>query len=193
MFSYKWGWCSSPSPLLGCCPRWSNWPLNKSSALSTVTVAVWLPTHSRSTVRAGPSSSPRGAQLLYCSHSDVESWCYSKNKSMSTLLCNWIVFYEGYPEGMEMHVCHASSLSMCICACMNTAILDICPYLRPSSHHRTHWLWLIYVAFFPRKLSDSKSFGQAFKAHSLQSRVASLHLSNTMRKAVVDCRKLNLI
>lgn len=58
-------------------------------------------------------------------------------------------------EGMEMHACLASSVSilpLCICACMSTVTqwhITICPYLLTysSSHHRTYCVLLIYVAF----------------------------------------------
>lgn len=126
--------------------------------------AVRSPSWGGSSVRTGLNSSRWGAQLLYYSHSDVESWSDSQNKSTSTLLCNWTIsvcvflFYER--EWRCMHVSHHQSVYY-HCASVHVWVplpSDILPYVLTYllTLHLTieHTVFYLFMWLFPRKLSD---------------------------------------
>lgn len=71
-------------------------------------------------------------------------------------------FYEGCPEGGELHICHASAVivSHCVSACVyeRRHPPDVSPYVHtylepPASRHRAYWAFTYSWGFFPGKRS----------------------------------------
>lgn len=170
--------------------------------------AVQFSSRGISTVRAGPNSSHWRAQLLYYSHSDVESRSYSKNKSTSTPLCKWTMCVHVLRGAcMKMHACHASSVSispLCISACMCTVTLwhvTIRPYLLKVSISPQNILCFTYSCGFflgscltvAQLLLMRRVHFVKISQHTLGAQWHHCTLARLRKKAVVDSRKSVLI